>query len=168
MTDEVQEKQGPVVTLFFEVKTFRPDNRQYKQQSLELSPNPTVSVAVQVPLTYKYVHNWEAILSASVDKADDIPATILKPEGLQYVQQQVEKYFRDHEDVKPSDFGTEDWNDFPSNDDFANAAPDEHWTNKAAKNVDDFFGNDNEDDPEWPEEDLTGEGWDESDLDSWE
>jgi len=162
MTDEAQEEsKKPVVTLYFEVKTFRPDNRQYKQQSLELSPNPTVSVAVQVPLTYKYVHNWEAILSASVDKADNIPATILKPEGLQYVQEQVEKYFQDPEDVKPSDFGTEGWG-ADNMEDWGISAD---WTASG----DDFSeSDDDEDDPEWPEEDLTGEGWDESDLDSWE
>jgi len=161
MTDEVQEEsKKPVVTLYFEVKTFRPDNRQYKQQSLELSPNPMVSVAVQVPLTHKYVHNWEAILSASVDKADDIPATILKPEGLQYVQEQVEKYFRDPE-VTPKDFGTggwktataggDEWGDSPSNAEFASASPDEFFY--GTKETDD-------DDPEWSE-DLTGEDWQE-------
>jgi len=157
MSDEVQEEKKEVlVPIYLDVKIIRPDARQYKQQSLELVPSVPLKVLVEVPAKERYVKNWDKVLAAPLNA--ETVEVILTPEGLQLFQESYEKYFRDPEDVKPSDFGTaddwtvtgvdkRDWDTSPSNEDSSSAAPG------------DFFGDD-EDDPEWLDN-STDDAWQE-------
>jgi hypothetical protein len=79
-----EEKKVPVMVIGV-WKLLRPDNRQYRQQSIEIEMNQRV--AVDVPNDPKYVVSLsEGIIT-------------LTPDGMKYVQEQFEKLYMDIADT---------------------------------------------------------------------
>ena len=81
MVKKVAEAQEPKdhITVFGKWKIFRPDTRQYKQQSIEVELD--LDVAVDVPLQYVF------------HRVDPNASPTLNLEGMKYVQDQFEKLY---------------------------------------------------------------------------
>lgn len=78
MTEETKPEIKTTHPIMLEWQVFRPDIRQYKQQSTELILMD-VQVAVDVPIELFYRLDNEIC--------------ILKPEGMKFVQDQIEKLY---------------------------------------------------------------------------
>ena len=90
----------PTVNVLFTWQTFMPDHRQFKQNSIVLTPQDTI-IMVQVPLKYEYVSNAERILVDSLYST--APRPILTPLGMRYVMDQLESVLPDAP-IKSGDF----------------------------------------------------------------
>ena len=77
----------PTVNVLFTWQTFMPDHRQYKQNSIVLTPQDTV-ILVKVPVKAEYMTNSAQILVNSLDATSTRP--ILTPLGMRYVMDQLE------------------------------------------------------------------------------
>ena len=90
---------------------YKPDQRQYRNQSIELMPlgkeGTSVLIAVPVPLEHELIYNSEAIIQAQLagNKADD---PILTMQGMKYVIDKFDALFseKEKEATKTDD---EDW-----------------------------------------------------------
>lgn len=138
----------------FIVEKYRPDNRQYKQQSLELVPlKEKLLVQVEIPVQGNFV-NADMLLSAPLT-GDTPPEPILNIVGLKAIIDQFEATFSDEEkvDVPWSDSDNDDWGTEESED----------WGEETAGSIETPS-----DDDEWEEETNTpDEAWDENE-ESWE
>lgn len=88
----------------------RPDNRQYRQNSILLVPQTQsespIKVWVGVPLEKEYIHNFDQIISAQLDANLTAPEPILTPKGMQLALERLGESLVDEE---PPDLGDEDW-----------------------------------------------------------
>lgn len=80
------------VILYFDWNTFRPDQRQYRQQSIELQPGMETlgvlgacRIAVPVPLEHDFIHNSEEIIQARLGSNVKEPYPVLTLVGMKYV-----------------------------------------------------------------------------------
>ena len=100
----------PTVNVLFTWQTFMPDHRQFKQNSIVLTPQDTI-IMVQVPLKYEYVSNAERILVDSLYST--APRPILTPLGMRYVMDQLESVLPDAP-IKSGDFNPDTEDEFSS------------------------------------------------------
>lgn len=108
--------ENNTVLINFLWETYRPDQREYRQNSVELNPSvgdgkyPAV-VQVKVPLQHEYIANSEAIISAQLTAGDE-PKPVLTIAGMKYIQDQFDAVLKDAEVVKPDDFKDDsNWHD---------------------------------------------------------
>ena len=98
------------ITLAFRWNIYRPDQREYRNQSLELLPD--YDVAVSVPVTNEYLYNSEDILQALVLQelmaGDKPPSAQLTVAGLKYVVDQFDAVFLPKPATKPDEV-EDDW-----------------------------------------------------------
>jgi hypothetical protein len=88
-----------MVTVGFSWGVLRPDTRQYKQQSIELTPI-NLAVAIKVPA-------FMVLVRKHPDTDDEI--IVLTPEGMRYAQEQIEKLFAEEQPAT-----NEGWGDTPA------------------------------------------------------
>lgn len=100
----------PTVDVFFTWQTFMPDHRQFKQNSVVLTPHDTI-IVVHVPLKHEYVSNAERILVDSLYA--NAPRPVLTPLGMRYVMDQLENVLPDVP-VKSTDFNPDTEDEFES------------------------------------------------------
>lgn len=141
------------IGVYFGWLEVRPDNRQYRQNSVLLVPQTQsespVKVWVGVPLESQYVHNYEQIISAQLDANSTAPDPILTPKGMQLALERLGESLVDEE---PPDLDDEDWvgkgkssEEKPSKD---KAEKDDDWTSDDDKTSDDPESEKWEDDEE--------------------
>src|SRR3972149_6156654 len=92
-------------TLLFRWKIYHPDQREFRNQSLELLPD--YDVAISVPVTNEYLYNSEDILQALI-AGDKQPSAQLTVAGLKYVVDQFDAVFLPKLAAKPDEV-EEDW-----------------------------------------------------------
>ena len=117
----------------FHWATYRPDARQYKQQSIEVNPflpegnQPLVEIELPVNL----LANAEDYLKAGIE-GNKPPTPILSIAAVKYLVDEWEKVFSDisAEDFKPKVEGLDDWEeglgevkDYPTTEDFEKENP---------------------------------------------
>lgn len=93
------------VSVMFQWVEYRPDNRQFKQQSILTLPTTgrnslPVIVVIEVPAKPEYIINATDIIKAPLEGNPEPPA-IFTPSGIRYLVDEWEKCFHD---VEPSDF----------------------------------------------------------------
>jgi len=76
------------VAAFFRWINTTPDPRPFQQQRHLLETG--ILVVVEIPLKHEYIYNSEDIIQAQI-AANDIPALILTPLGMQYAVAELEK-----------------------------------------------------------------------------
>src|SRR5512139_1084685 len=113
------------VILYFDWNTFRPDQRQYRQQSVELQPGVetlgalgtslgalgTCRIAIPVALAHDFIHNSEEIIQARLGNNAKEPYPILTLQGMKYVIDLFDEVFKDEEktvETKDDDWGEEE------------------------------------------------------------
>ena len=101
----------PTVNIMFSWQTFMPDHRQYKQNSIVLTPHDTV-IVVKVPVKAEYMTNSAQILVNSLDATSTRP--ILTPLGMRYVMDQLEAVLPDIP-IKSADFNPDTEDEFSDN-----------------------------------------------------
>lgn len=111
-TEENEEKkvESPLTLaiefLWLEAK---PDNRQYRQNSIVLNPSG-VNVSVNVPFKPEYIANSAEVIKFQLDQGGT-PLPVLTPKGLRYCMDELDKEFQsDLEDEKEETPETE-WSD---------------------------------------------------------
>lgn len=88
------------IVLYFDWNTFRPDQRQYRQQSIELHPGTfapeyaSYQVAVAVPLESRIIYNSEAIIQAKLGNGEE-PLPVLTLTGMKYVIDKFDALFEE-------------------------------------------------------------------------
>ena len=92
-------------TVLFRWNIYRPDQREYRQQSIELLPD--YDVAISVPVTNEYLYNSEDILQALI-AGDKQPSAKLTVAGLKYVVDQFDAVFLPKPATKPDEV-EDDW-----------------------------------------------------------
>ena len=117
-TEENEEKkvESPLTLaidfLWLEAK---PDNRQYRQNSIVLNPSG-VNVSVNVPLKPEYIANSAEVIKFQLDQGGT-PLPVLTPKGLRYCMDELDKEFQsDLEDEKEETPIAEEnleWDDTP-------------------------------------------------------
>lgn len=93
----------------FVITVMRPDQRQYRQQEVELVCQQEMQVLV--PLTNEYFANSEEVIQEKLGSGN-VPATnpVLTVAGLKYVIDQFDSVFLT-EDKKAATTDDEDWGD---------------------------------------------------------
>lgn len=102
------------VILYFDWNTYRPDQRQYRQQSVELTPNVCdglshTKVAMSIPLEHYLIHNSEAVIQAQL-AGDKGIEPVLTLAGMKYVIDKFDLLFKE-EEKKAETKDDEDWGD---------------------------------------------------------
>jgi hypothetical protein len=100
----------PTVNVVFSWQTFMPDHRQFKQNSIVLTPQDTL-VIVKVPIKIEYVVNADKVLAESL-YANAVRPT-LTPLGMRYVMDQLEAVLPDVP-LKSDDFNPDTEDEFES------------------------------------------------------
>lgn len=97
------------VTLHFEWGIYRPDQREYRNQSIELHPSwgSTQLIAVDVPLNHNLIANSEQIIQQKL-AGDLLDIPVLTITGLKYVIDQFDAVFLPTLATKPDEV-EEDW-----------------------------------------------------------
>lgn len=98
------------VTLYFRWSSYKPDQREYRNQSIELNPSwGTASfITVKVPLKHEYISNSEEIIQAKL--ASNAPVDpVLTIAGMKYVIDQFDAVFFPVPATKPDEVGDDDW-----------------------------------------------------------
>ena len=98
----------PTVNVLFTWQTFMPDHRQFKQNSIVLTPHDTV-IVVKVPIRYNYIANTEKILVEGLYANTVKP--LLTPLGMRYVMDQLESVLPDAP-IKSGDFNPDTEDEF--------------------------------------------------------
>ena len=98
------------VPVKFVVTVVRPDQRQYRQQEVELVCQQELEVLV--PLTNEYVANSEDVIQAKLGSGNVAsPNPILTVAGLKYVIDQFDNVFLKVEEKETAKTDDEDWGD---------------------------------------------------------
>jgi len=122
-----QDNTVPAVLVQFTWDICRPDNRQYKQQSTELSvyinKQPAI-IDVYVPLDERYVSNYQEYLAKLKGEGDAKETARLTPDGYAYAMSQLENVVSDPIEVKDSipwseSDKTESWGEETESDDWS-------------------------------------------------
>jgi len=92
-TEEKKVETPLTLTIEFLWLETRPDNRQFRQNSILLNP-VSVNVGVQVPLKPEYVLNSSDIILYQLDQGGT-PLPVLTPKGLRYCLDQLDYEFSD-------------------------------------------------------------------------
>jgi hypothetical protein len=94
------------VKVVFAWNMYRPDNRQYKQQSIEVTPYMgDESPMVEIELPVELLANAEDYLKAGIEGKKP-PQPILSVKAVKYLVDEWEKIFSDPKEVEPEDFFT--------------------------------------------------------------
>jgi len=98
------------VPVKFILTVLRPDQRQYRQQEVELFSDQEVEVLV--PLTNEMISNSEEVIQAKLGSGNVAnPNPILTVAGLKYVIDQFDNIFLKPEEKAVQDTKDEDWGD---------------------------------------------------------
>ena len=95
------------ITLLFRWKIYHPDQREYRNQSLELLPD--YDVAISVPVTNEYLYNSEYILQTLI-AGDKQPSAKLTVAGMKYVVDQFDTIFLPSKSYIPEQMPDEEEN----------------------------------------------------------
>jgi len=98
------------VPVKFVVTVVRPDQRQYRQQEIELVCQQELQVLV--PLTNEMIANSEDIIQAKLGSGNvSIPNPVLTVAGLKYIIDQFDNVFLKVEEKEAAKTDDEDWGD---------------------------------------------------------
>jgi hypothetical protein len=77
--------------LYFVVELLKSDTREFRQDSDQLLPLPSLKVCVLLPRDAEYVYNLAKISEHEISAtAEPTPEPVLTPKGLAYVKKQLE------------------------------------------------------------------------------
>jgi len=155
------------VKIMFQWNIYRPDNRSYKQQSMELQPINAKRVMIDLPTNL--LVNAEEVLLAEMSNSE-MPEYVLSLDAVKYLVDEWEKVFSDPNDeeeyykelLKDNDWDEVDTSTPIANDDWDEAdtaTPDanDNWDDSTNDETDDWGESNNEsDETPWDDND-----WDE-------
>jgi hypothetical protein len=96
------------VPVKFILTVLRPDQRQYRQQEVELVCQQELEVVV--PLTAEYIANSEEVIQAKLSSGNVLAANPrLTVAGLKYVIDQFDNVFLKVEEKEATKTGDDDW-----------------------------------------------------------
>lgn len=149
--EETKGKPSADYPISFSWVVFRPDNRQYRQHSTELSPSSALEVAVNVPLNADHLYNASDIIRWQISGsggAPPLPALTVK--GMKAVHDAFSEYFEpvavedDFDELESSEDG---WDEDLSSETATEAKEDDpDW-----EEAEDEFATDSKDD-QWDED----------------
>lgn len=96
------------VPVKFTLSAVRPDQRQYRQQEIELYSD--IEVQVLIPLTAEYIANFDPVIQAKLGSGG-FENPILTVAGLKYVIDQFDAVFLKEEEKKVEKTDDDDWGD---------------------------------------------------------
>ena len=110
---------------------FKPDQRQFRNQSISLMPAHGLLVSVSVPLEHELIHNFDDIIKSTLS-GEEKPDPILTMKGLKYVIDGFDNLFGlETEEVTLANKDDEDWDDLgedePKKEIKSSAKDDEDW-----------------------------------------
>lgn len=128
------------VTLYFDWNTFRPDQRQFRQRSVEMYPE-LVKVAIVIPLEHELVANSEDIIQIRLGSINaPEPDPILTLAGMKYVIDQFGLTFGEKkeskETVKDDEWGDEFDTGKEEKTEKASTSNDDEWENEGKESDD--------------------------------
>jgi len=147
------------VKVRFVWSTYRPDARQYKQQSMEVMPfvgKQSTQPEIEIELPVNLLANAEEFIKAPIEGKPE-PTPILSIKACKYLVDEWEKVFSD-EEISPDDFN-------PS---LPLTVSDDNWGDEQPKTNSEKATEQSAEDDNWDETDKTEnpeEQWDEKDED---
>lgn len=109
--------------LYFVVELVKSDTREFRQDSDQLLPLPSLKVCVLLPREAEYVYNLSDISMKELS-GETAPEPVLTPKGLAYVKKQLESGY----EVPKLEVTEDEWTETEKKLEPSKATPKDEWT----------------------------------------